>query len=148
LDEIASTIAEISAGSGCYFGYQVAATFSATSTPTLNRPIYQEVGTSLRPSKAGGTLLALLQVAMKIRIDIESEGPDVVLHVAGRLTGPAIKQLADVGESLETQYVLDLSNLMFADDAGAEVIRALCEGGAEIRGASTFIKLLINSEAG
>ena len=85
---------------------------------------------------------------MKIRIDIESEGPDVVLHVAGRLTGPAITQLADVGESLETQYVLDLSNLMFTDDAGADVIRALCEGGAEIRGASTFIKLLINSEAG
>ena len=83
---------------------------------------------------------------MKIRIDIESEGPDVVLHVAGRLTGPATKQLADVCEPMNSQYVLDLSKLMFADDAGADVIRALCERGAEIRGASTFIKLLINSE--
>ena len=83
---------------------------------------------------------------MEIRIDIESEGPDVVLHVAGRLTGPATKQLADVCEPMKSQYVLDLSKLMFADDAGADVIRALCERGAEIRGASTFIKLLINSE--
>jgi anti-anti-sigma regulatory factor len=84
---------------------------------------------------------------MEIRIDIESEGPDVVLHVAGRLTGPAITQLADVCEPMEGHYVLDLSNLMFADDAGAEIIRTLREGGAGIRGASSFIKLLINGES-
>ena len=84
---------------------------------------------------------------MEIRIDIESEGPDVVLHVAGRLTGPAIKQLADVCEPMEGHYVLDLSKLRFADDAGAEAIRTLRERGADICGASTFIKLLINSES-
>ena len=84
---------------------------------------------------------------MEIRIDIESEGPDVVFHVAGRLTGPATKQLADVCEPMKSQYVLDLSKLMFADDAGAEFIRTLCERGAEIRGASTFIKLLIDGES-
>jgi len=85
---------------------------------------------------------------MEIRIDIESEGPDVVLHVAGRLAGDAIKQLADVCEPMEGRYVLDLSKLVFADDAGAEAIRTLHERDAEIRGASTFIKLLISSEAG
>jgi len=85
---------------------------------------------------------------MEIRIDIESEGPEVVLHVAGRLTGPAITQLSDICEPIEGCYVLDLSRLMFADDAGAEVIRKLCENGAEMRGASTFIKLLINGETG
>jgi len=85
---------------------------------------------------------------MEIRIDIESEGPEIVLHVAGRLTGPTITQLSDVCEPIEGRYVLDLSRLMFADDAGAEVIRKLCEKGAEMRGASTFIKLLINGETG
>ena len=85
---------------------------------------------------------------MEIRIDIESEGPEVVFHVAGRLTGPAITQLSDVCEPMEGHYVLDLSNLMFADDAGAETIRTLREGGADIRGASSFIKLLINGETG
>jgi anti-anti-sigma regulatory factor len=83
---------------------------------------------------------------MGIRIDIELEGPETVCYVAGRLTGPAIAQLADACESIEGHYVLDLSKLMFADDAGAEVIRTLCERGAEIRGESTFIKLVINSE--
>ena len=83
---------------------------------------------------------------MELRIDIESEGPDVVLHVAGRLTGPAITQLADVCEPMEGHYVLDLSKLKFADDAGAEAIRILRDEGAVIRGASSFIKLLINGE--
>ena len=85
---------------------------------------------------------------MELRIDIETEGPDVVLHVAGRLAGPAIKQLEDVCEPMEGQYVLDLSKLKFADDAGAEAIRTLREGGADIRGASSFIKLLIDGETG
>jgi len=85
---------------------------------------------------------------MDIRIDIESEGPDVVLHVAGRLTGPAITQLVDVCEPMEGHYVLDLSKLMFTDDAGAKAIQTLQEGGAGIRGASSFLKLLINGETG
>ena len=85
---------------------------------------------------------------MEIRIDIESEGPDVVLHVAGRLTGPAITQLSEACEPMKGHFVLELSKLKFADDAGTEVIRTLREGGAEIRGASSFIKLLINGETG
>ncbi len=84
---------------------------------------------------------------MDIRIDIESKGPEVVLHVAGRLTGPAIVQLSDVCEPIDGNYVLDLSKLMFADDAGAEAIRTLREGGAGIRGASSFIRLLIDGES-
>ena len=85
---------------------------------------------------------------MDIRIDIESKGPEVILHVAGRLTGSAITQLADVCEPIEGNYVLDLSKLMFANDAGAETIRTLREGGAEVRGASSFIRLLIDGETG
>jgi anti-anti-sigma regulatory factor len=85
---------------------------------------------------------------MNIRIDNETEGDEVVLRVAGRLAGDAVTQLTDACEPMEDHYVLDLSKLMFADDAGAEVIRTLCENGADIRGASTFIKLLINGETG
>ena len=84
---------------------------------------------------------------MDIRIDKEIEGNAIVLHVAGRLAGDAVAQLTDVCELVDDHYVLDLSKLMFADDAGAESIRALCERGADIRGASSFIKLLINGES-
>jgi anti-anti-sigma regulatory factor len=83
---------------------------------------------------------------MEIRIDIESEGPDVVVHVAGRLADDAISQLTDVCESVDNHYVLDLSKLMFADDAGTEAIQKLRKGGASIRGASSFIELLISDE--
>ncbi len=85
---------------------------------------------------------------MEIRIDIECEGSDVVLHVAGRLTGPAIAQLSEACEPMKGRFVLDLSKLRFADDEGVEAIRALRERGAEVRGASYFIKLLINGETG
>jgi anti-anti-sigma regulatory factor len=85
---------------------------------------------------------------MEIRIDIESEGPDVVLHVAGRLTGPAITQLSEACEPMKGRFVLDLSKLKFADDEGADAIRRLREKGADIRGASSFIKLLINGGTG
>ncbi len=85
---------------------------------------------------------------MEVRIDIESEGPDVVVHVAGRLTGPAITQFSDLCEPMDGHYVLDLSKLKFTDDAGAAAIRTLREGGADIRGASSFIRLLINGETG
>ncbi len=85
---------------------------------------------------------------MEIRIDIESDGPEPVMHVSGRLTGSAITQLSDACEPMEGRFVLDLSKLKFADDAGAEVIRTLRERGAEIRGASFFIKMLINGETG
>jgi anti-anti-sigma regulatory factor len=83
---------------------------------------------------------------MNIRIDKETEGNEIVLHVSGRLADGAIAQLTNVCESINDHYVLDLSMLMFADDAGAEAIRTLREGGANIRGASSFIELLISDE--
>jgi len=83
---------------------------------------------------------------MNIRIDRETEGTAVVLHVAGRLAGDAITQLTDACEPMEDHYVLDLSKLTFADDAGIASIHVLCERGADVRGASTFIRLLINGE--
>ncbi len=85
---------------------------------------------------------------MEIRIDIESDGPEPVLHVSGRLTGPVVTQLSDACEPMEGRFVLDLSKLRFTDDAGAEAIRTLRERGVEIRGASYFIKMLINGEVG
>jgi hypothetical protein len=85
---------------------------------------------------------------MTIRIDIQFEGPDVVLDVAGRLAGSDTAQLLFVSEQMEGRFALDLSKLKFADEAGAEAIRLLREGGAIIRGTSPFIELLINGGTG
>ena len=91
---------------------------------------------------------------MAIRIDIEhidpgdAGGDTTVIRVAGRLTGDAITHLTQVCKSTDGSVVLDLSKLMFADDAGVEVIRALGRKGAGISGASSFIRLLIDDESG
>jgi anti-anti-sigma regulatory factor len=81
---------------------------------------------------------------MEIRIDITSEGPETVVRIAGRLSGVAIAQLWKACEPIEGPFVIDLSNLVFADDAGIDVIRTLSEKGAEVRGTSPFVQLLFD----
>jgi len=81
---------------------------------------------------------------MDIRIDIETRGPVDAVIVSGRLDVSSIKQLTNVCELMEGDFVLNLSNLAFADDAAVEVIRSLREKGTDISGASSFIKFLID----
>lgn len=80
---------------------------------------------------------------MTIHIEINSEAPEAVVYLAGRLSGVATKQLRDACDPIKGSFVLDLSKLLFADDAGIDVIRAISERGAKIRGASQFIQLLM-----
>ena len=82
---------------------------------------------------------------MTIRIDVNSEGPEVVVYLAGRLSGDAYEQFRDTCDSIKGAFVLDLSKLLFSDDAGINAIRELSEHGTRIRGASQFIQLLANS---
>ena len=44
--------------------------------------------------------------------------------------------------------MIDLSNLLFADDAGISAIRALVDKGAQVHGASPFVQLLLDSAPG
>jgi anti-anti-sigma regulatory factor len=81
---------------------------------------------------------------MDIRIDIETKGSVDAVRISGRLVMSSIKQLTAICEPMEGNFVLDLSDLVFVDNASADVIRSLREKGADIRGASSFIKLLID----
>jgi len=85
---------------------------------------------------------------MTIRITVNSEGPEVVVYLAGRLSEDATKELIDTCDHIKGGFVLDLSNLLFADDAGIDVIRAISDQETKIRGASQFIQLLINKTPG
>jgi anti-anti-sigma regulatory factor len=82
---------------------------------------------------------------MEIRIDIISEGPETVVYIAGRLSGAAVAQLRKACEPIEGAFVLDLSSLIFLDDGGIDAIRTLGEKRAEVRGASPFVQLLLDS---
>ena len=90
-----------------------------------------------------GTFIVLVY-NMAIRIDVKTEGDEVVVYLAGRLSEDAIKELIDTCDHIKGGFVLDLSNLLFADDAGIDVIRAMSDQEIKIRGASQFIQLLIN----
>jgi anti-anti-sigma regulatory factor len=81
---------------------------------------------------------------MEIRIDITSEGPETVIHIAGRLSGTSVAQLKKACDPIEGAFVIDLSNLLFADDAGIDTIRTIGKKGAKVRGASPFIQLLLD----
>jgi hypothetical protein len=85
---------------------------------------------------------------VEIRIDITYEGPEQVVRIAGRLTGSVVEHLRKVCDPIGGAFVLDLSSLMFADDAGIDAVRAIGEKGAKIRGASPFIQLLLGDTAG
>jgi anti-anti-sigma regulatory factor len=80
---------------------------------------------------------------MEIRIDIKAEGPKTVVHVAGRLSGRAVAQFSEACDPIEDAFVLDLSDLLFADATGIDVIQTTVEKGAEVRGASPFVQLLL-----
>ena len=85
---------------------------------------------------------------MEIRIDITSEGPETIVRVAGRLSGVMVAQFRKACDSIEGAFVVDLSNLLFADDAGIDTISAIVDKGAEVRGASPFIQLLLDNANG
>lgn len=85
------------------------------------------------------------QRGMGIRIDHIRSGSTSVVHIAGRLCGIAAAELKNTCDPIEGPLVLDLSSLLFADERGIRIIRAIVEKGAHVRGASPFIELLLEN---
>jgi anti-anti-sigma regulatory factor len=85
---------------------------------------------------------------MDIRIDFISDKSETVVRIAGRLSGSAIEQLKKVCDPIEDPFVIDLSNLLFADDKGIDAIRAIADKGAQVQGASPFVQLLLDNAPG
>jgi anti-anti-sigma regulatory factor len=92
----------------------------------------------------GGTHVALMARTVEFRIDVTSDEEEVVVHVAGRLAGDAVPQLRTSSDSIEGAFVLDLSKLLIADDAGIAIIREIAERGSQVRGSSPFVQLLLD----
>jgi hypothetical protein len=80
---------------------------------------------------------------MDIRIDYISSDSKPVFSIAGRLGGSAVIQLKKACDPIEEPMMMDLTNLLFADDRGIDAIRSLIDRGWQIRGASPFVQLLL-----
>lgn len=81
---------------------------------------------------------------MGIRIDYNPYGAKPVVRVAGRLTSGAVDQLKKACRPIKASFVIDLSDLVYADDEGISAIREIVDKGVLVQGASPFVKLLID----
>ena len=81
---------------------------------------------------------------MTVRIQTSVEGTKTTVSVAGRLEDRAINEFVKTCLSVEGELVLDFTGLRSADPQGIEAIHELVRGGAKLRGASQFIRLLLD----
>ena len=81
---------------------------------------------------------------MTVRIETSTEDSKIAVRVAGRLENSGVSELLRVCRSIESELVLDLTGLRSADSEGIEAIHELVRGGAKLRGASPFIRLLLD----
>ncbi len=89
-------------------------------------------------------LLTVFRIIMTIRIDYTPYGAKPVVRIAGRLTSSAVAQLRKACLPIQGAYVIDLSDLIYADDEGIDAIGEILDKGILVQGASPFVKLLID----
>ena len=85
-------------------------------------------------------------VSQVLRINVSSESSTTVLHIAGELRREGVAELRRVIASISGEFVLDLSQLRFADRQGAQIMIGIGDSGAELRHASPYLMLLLDRE--
>lgn len=83
---------------------------------------------------------------MSIRIRTIAEAGRTVVKVDGRLKEADLEELSKVVPSVQMGTVLELSELRSADRAALERLRELISLGVEVRGASPYIELLLETK--
>ena len=83
---------------------------------------------------------------MTVRIEASAGEKKTAVSVAGRLERRGVGEFVKTCHSIEGDLVLDLSGLRSADDEGISAIQKLVQRGATLRGASPFIRLLLESQ--
>jgi anti-anti-sigma regulatory factor len=84
---------------------------------------------------------------MTVRITRTTTRDATTVVVEGRLTAAEVESLKEACGAIGDGLRLELSGLRMADDAGIEELRRLSEAGAELSGASLFIRQLLNGGA-
>ena len=83
---------------------------------------------------------------MECRLDVAPEQGRAVVRIHGRLRGSAVHELERVCQEASLPLVLDLTNLMNADDCGIATLRRLGIDGAKLTGVSPYLTLLLGLE--
>lgn len=83
---------------------------------------------------------------MSIRITTSVEEGKAIVHIAGQLEGETVDALADEVEHSQVPEFVDLTELQSADSEGVRLILKLVSLGSQIRGASPYIRLLLQQK--
>ena len=84
---------------------------------------------------------------MSVRITRAADSETTVLHVAGRLTSEDIGILTEEFQDIDGPVALELSGLQSADPDGVATLLEIASLGAELRGASPYIELLLKKRS-
>src|SRR5215831_7683156 len=84
---------------------------------------------------------------MGLRLTVIADRGTTSIHVDGRLTAQELGELHKAVRSAAAPIVLDLSNLMSADDAGVAALRGLAGEGMRLIGATPYVTLLLQADA-
>ena len=83
---------------------------------------------------------------MTARIMTDTEPDASVIRIEGDLRVEEIEELDRVSGEAGRPLVLDLTNLRSADADGLRALASLVKRGAELRGASPYIQMRLESE--
>ena len=83
---------------------------------------------------------------MTVRIKKICESNQTVLWVDGYLNAEDVDELDREYRSAQGSIALELTNLLSVDSAGTECLQELISLGAEIRGSSPYIALLLEKK--
>ena len=82
---------------------------------------------------------------MELRLTVSRTADSTVVHVDGRLAVGGVDDLQRAVTEATGTVILDLTNLLSADDAGVAALRLLRQRGVQLRGASPYVTLLLRA---
>ena len=85
---------------------------------------------------------------MELRLTATERDGSTIVHVDGRLAAGGVGELERLVRAVDGPVMIDLSNLLSADDAGVAALRTLAGQGARLVGASPYVALLPRDERG
>ena len=80
---------------------------------------------------------------MDLRLRVSHEDDATVVLVDGRLAVAGVPELDQAVAGATGAVILDLTNLLSADEAGVVALRLLAERGVRLRAASPYVTLLL-----
>ena len=91
-----------------------------------------------------------MRVAIRIEPNTNGSGSNFGLRIEGDLVGDAVAVLHEQlqGPDSTAGMTLDLSGVRFADRRGARLLHEAARSGYQLSGASPYIELLIERQAG